>query len=176
VGIVDRVVLSLYAFALTVVSFMFLLGSFGWNAPVTFIVDTLKSPTARTATGIVSGIIFLAGLRFIYYGFKRAPVQAVVHDTGMGEVNISLTAVKSLVTRVASRTPGVREVRTRVGLNQLGTGIHVALDLKVASDANLPDLADKVQKATSSYVHDIVGVNVDSVKVSVSDIALEGRR
>ncbi len=175
-GIVDRVVLSLYAFALTVVSFMVVLTSFGWNAPVNLIVETLKTPSGRTATGIVSGLIFLAGLRFIYYGFKRAPAQAVVHDTGMGEVNISLVAVRSLVTRVASRTPGVREVRTRVQLNGSGTGIMVALDLKVASDANLPDLADKVQKATSSYVHDIVGVTVDSVKVSVSDISLEGRR
>jgi len=100
----------------------------------------------------------------------------VVHDTGMGEVNISLVAIKSLVTRVASRTPGVREVRTSVRLKPLGTGIEVDLDLKVASDANLPDLADKVQKATSSYVHDIVGITVDSVKVSVSDISLEGRR
>jgi uncharacterized alkaline shock family protein YloU len=175
-GIVDRVVLSLYAFALTVISFLFLLTSFGWNAPVVLIMDTLRSPSGRTGTGVISGLIFVAGLRFIYYGFKRAPVQAVVHDTGMGEVSISLAAVKNLVTRVASRTPGVREVRTRVHLNELGTGIQVALDLKVASDSNLPDLADKVQKATASYVHDIVGVTVDSVKVSVSDIALEGRR
>jgi uncharacterized alkaline shock family protein YloU len=175
-GIVDRVVLSLYALALTVVSLMVLLTSLGWGAPVDLIVKTLEMPSGRTLTGVVSGLIFLAGLRFIYYGFKRAPAQAVVHDTGMGEVNISLVAVKSLVTRVASRTPGVREVRTHVQLNSLGTGIQVALDLKVASDANLPDLADKVQKATSSYVHDIVGVTVDSVRVSVSDISLEGRR
>ncbi|MGE5580389.1 MAG: alkaline shock response membrane anchor protein AmaP [Bacillota bacterium] len=175
-GIIDRVVLSLYALALTVVSFMVLLTSLGWDAPVNLIIDTLRMPTGRTTTGIISGLIFLAGLRFIYYGFKRPPAQAVVHDTGMGEVNISLVAVKSLVTRVASRTPGVREVRARVRLNPLGNGIEVELDLKVASDANMPDLADKVQKATSSYVHDIVGVTVDSVKVSVSDISLEGRR
>lgn len=175
-GIVDRVILSLYAFALTVISFLFLLTSFGWNAPLTLTLEAFKAPSGRTAIGIGSALIFLTGLRFIYYGFKRAPVQALVHDTGMGEVNISLVAVKSLVTRVASRTPGVREVRTRVQLNEMGTGIRVALDLKVASDSNLPDLADKVQKATASYVRDIVGVAVDSVKVSVSDISLEGRR
>lgn len=175
-GIIDRVVLSLYALALTVVSLMVLLTSLGWGAPVDLIINTLARPTGRTATGIASGLIFLAGLRFIYYGFRRTPAQAIIHDTGMGEVNISLVAVKSLVTRVASRTPGVREVRARVKLNTLGTGIEVELDLKVASDANLPDLADKVQKAISSYVHDIVGVTVDSVKVSVSDISIDGRR
>jgi len=176
VGIVDRVVLSLYALTLTVVSLMVLLTSLGWAVPVDFLVGLLNLPTGRTVVGIASGIIFISGIRFIWYSFKRTPAQAVVHDTGMGEVNISLVAVKSLVTRVASRTPGVREVRTQVRLNPLGTGIEVELDLKVASDANLPDLADKVQKSTSSYVHDIVGIAVDSVKVSVSDISLEGRR
>ncbi len=85
-------------------------------------------------------------------------------------------AVKSLVTRVAARIPGVREVRAKVWLNDQSTAIQVFLDLRVAADSNLPELADKVQKATSSYVRDIVGVNVESVKVSVSDISLEGRR
>lgn len=175
-GIVDRVVLSLYAFALTVVSFVFLLSAFGWGAPMDFMLDIMRNPSGRSAVGIVSGFLFLAGLRFIYYGFRRAPAQAVIHDTGIGEVQISLVAVKSLVSRVAGRIPGVREVRARVRLNQMGTGILVVLELKVVVDANLPDLADKVQKATTSYVRDIVGVNVESVKVSVSDIALEGRR
>ena len=97
-----------------------------------------------------------------------------MHDTGMGEVRISLTAVRNLVMRVASRIPGVREVRSSV--IQGDSGIRVSLVLKVAVDANLPELADKVQKAVSSYVRDIVGVNVENVKVSVSDIALEARR
>jgi uncharacterized alkaline shock family protein YloU len=176
VGIVDRVVLSLYALALTVVSFLFLLASFGWNAPMHLIMETLETPSGRSTVGIISGFLFLAGIRFIYYGFKRSPVQAVIHNTGIGEVQISLVAVKNLVTRVAARIPGVREVRANVRLNQLATGILVFLELKVAVDANLPDLADKVQKATASYVKDIVGVEVDSVKVSVSDIGLEGRR
>lgn len=175
-GIVDRVVLSLYALTLTVLSLMVLLTSLGWAVPVDFLVRLFNMPSGRTVVGIASGFIFISGIRFIWYGFKRTPAQAIVHDTGMGEVNISLVAVKSLVTRVASRTPGVREVRTHARLNPLGTGIEVELDLKVASDANLPDLADKVQKSISSYVHDIVGIAVDSVKVSVSDISLEGRR
>jgi uncharacterized alkaline shock family protein YloU len=94
----------------------------------------------------------------------------------MGEVRISLVAVKSLVTRIVSRTPGVREVKTRVFLSRGGAGISVGLDVKAALDANLPDLSDKIQKATAAYVRDIVGVTVDSVRVSVSDIALDSRR
>ncbi|MGI6631647.1 MAG: alkaline shock response membrane anchor protein AmaP [Bacillota bacterium] len=175
-GILDRIVLSLYALALTVVSFLTLLVTFGWSAPADLISNTMTSSSGRTTIGIVSTLIFLAGVRFVYYGFKRVPDQAVIHDSEMGEVRISLVAVKSLVTRIVSRTPGVREVKTRVFLSRGGAGISVGLDVKAALDANLPDLSDKIQKATAAYVRDIVGVTVDSVRVSVSDIALDSRR
>ncbi len=175
-GILDRVVLSLYALAFTVMSLFTLLVTFGWEAPARWFQDTMMSSQGRTTVGVVSSLIVLAGIRFIYYAFKRVPDQAVIHDGEMGEVRISLVAVKSLVTRVASKIPGVREVKTRVFLSKGGTGISVALDVKAALDANLPDLSDKIQKATATYVRDIVGVTVDSVKVAGSDIALDSRR
>ena len=75
---------------------------------------------------------------------------------------------------MASRIPGVRNVRAVVTTGELG--LCVSLELKAAVDANLPELADKLQKAVSTYVRDIVGVNVERVSVSVADIALEGRR
>lgn len=176
-GLADRVVLSFYALTLTVVSFMFLLASFGWEAPLSYLVwDAFDVPAGRTVVGVISGVLFVAGLRFIYFGFRRPPAQAVIHDTGMGEVRISLVAVKNLVTRVAAKTPGVNEVRARVRLSDAQSGILIHLDLKVAIDTNMPELADKVQKAVASYVREIVGVRVESVKVSVSDIAVESRR
>lgn len=175
-GLIDRVALSFYALLLTVVSFVFLLAAFGWGVPLGYLVDdVLGAPGGRTAAGIISGLLFVAGLRFVYFGFRRPPVQAVLHDTGMGEVRISLVAVKNLVTRVADKTPGVREVRTRVRLSDSG-GVHVHLDVKVALDTNMPELADKMQRAVASYVKEIVGVEVESVRVCVSDIATEGRR
>jgi len=174
VGIVDKIVLTFYAFALTMVSFFSLLVTLGWRNPLDVIVKSLGMPGGRTAIGVISGFLFLASLRFIYFGFKRKPAQALVHDTGMGEVRISLVAVKSLVSRVASRTPGVREVKADVRTGD--EGLVVSLELKVAVDVSLPELADKIQKAVSSYVHDIVGVNVEAVKVSVSDIAMDVRR
>ncbi len=170
----DRVVLTIYAVSLSVISFMLLIVSFGWDKPLTAFVDSVKTPTGRTVLGVVSGFLFLIGLRFVYVGLRKAPVHALVHDTEMGQVRISLVAVKNLVTRVASRVSGVRSVRTAVTLGELG--LCVSLELKVAVDANLPELADKLQKAVSTYVRDIVGVNVERVSVSVADISLEGRR
>lgn len=170
----DRVVLTIYAVSLSLISFVLLIVSFGWERPITAFVESVRTSTGRTVLGVVSGFLFLIGLRFVYVGVKKAPVHALVHDTEMGQVCISLVAVKNLVTRVASRIPGVRNVRAVVTTGELG--LSVSLELKAAVDANLPELADKLQKAVSTYVRDIVGVNVERVSVSVADIALEGRR
>ncbi|MGI6162385.1 MAG: alkaline shock response membrane anchor protein AmaP [Bacillota bacterium] len=172
--LLDRVVLTIYAVSLSVISFLILLVSFGFREPLVAFQRALDISTGRTVTGVISGFLFLIGLRFVYIGIQKAPVHALVHDTEMGQVRISLVAVKNLVTRVASRIPGVRSVRTAVTSGE--EGLCIALELKVAVDANLPELADKLQKAVSSYVRDIAGVNVQTVSVSVSDIALEGRR
>ncbi len=170
----DRVVLTIYAVSLSVISLVFLIVSLGWERPLTAFVQGVKTPTGRATLGVVSGFLFLIGLRFVFMGLKRAPVHALVHDTEMGQVRISLVAVRNLITRVASRISGVRNVRAAVTLGE--TGLCVSLELKVAVDANLPELADKLQKAVSTYVRDIVGVNVERVSVSVADISLEGRR
>jgi uncharacterized alkaline shock family protein YloU len=174
VQLVDRVVLTIYAVSLSVISLLCLLVSFGWREPLEAFGRALAISTGRTVTGVISGFLFLIGLRFVYIGIQKAPVHALVHNTDMGQVRISLVAVKNLVTRVASRIPGVRSVKA--GVTSGEEGLCVALELKVAVDANLPELADKLQKAVSSYVRDVVGVNVESVSVSVADIALEGRR
>lgn len=170
----DRIVLGIYAIALTLVSGVAALVSVGWRRPLDALGAALSTSGGRTAVGVVSAFLFLVSLRFIYLVFNRRPPQTLVHETGMGEVRISLEAVKNLVTRVALKTAGVRDARAFVRAGN--QGLVVSLELKVAVDANVPDLADKLQKAVSSYVHDIIGVTVESVRVSVSDIALESRR
>ncbi len=170
----DRVVLTVYAISLSIISLLFLVISLGWDKPLTSFTKALNAPTGKTTLGVISGFLFLIGLRFVYMGIQKAPVHALVHDTEMGQVRISLVAVKNLVTRVASRVSGVRRVRAAVIAGDVG--LRISLELKVSVDANLPELADKLQKAVSSYVRDLVGVNVETVSVSVADIASDGRR
>ncbi|HHY34175.1 MAG TPA: alkaline shock response membrane anchor protein AmaP [Firmicutes bacterium] len=172
-GVFDRSVLTLYALALLVVSLAMVLVALGGNRPLDALIQGVRLPGGRVTLGIVSSLLFLASARFLYFGFRREPAQALVRDTTMGQVKISLVAVKNLVARVAWKTPGVRDVKAYV---RPGThGIQVLLVLRVAVDVNLPELCDKLQKAVSSYVRDVVGVAVENVRVTVSDVAHESR-
>ena len=66
----DRIVLTVYAVSLSIISFVFLVVSFGWDKPVTALVDSPWISTGRSVLGMLSGFLFLMGLRFVYIGIK----------------------------------------------------------------------------------------------------------
>jgi len=174
VHIIDKIVLSIYAISLSVISFLILLVSLGWTVPLDAFQQALGVPNGQIVIGVMSGILFIMSLRFVHVGVRRAPIHAVVHDTEMGEVRISLVAVRNLVKRVVSKVPGVNNVKAGVSLGE--EGLRVALELRVGMDANVPELADKLQKAVSSYVWDVAGISVESVTVSIADVSADGNR
>jgi uncharacterized alkaline shock family protein YloU len=174
VHIIDKIVLSIYAISLSVISFLILLVSLGWTVPLDAFQQALGVPNGQIVIGVMSGILFIMSLRFVHVGVRRAPIHAVVHDTEMGEVRISLVAVRNLVKRVVSKVPGVKNVKAGVSLGE--EGLRVALELRVGMDANVPELADKLQKAVSSYVWDVAGISVESVTVSIADVSADGNR
>jgi len=174
VQLFDKIVLSIYAISLSVLSFLIFLVSLGWMVPLESFQYILTLPNGQIVIGVISGLLFIVSLRFVYMGVQRAPIHAVVHDTEMGQVRISLVAVRNLVKRVASKVPGVKNVKAAVSLGE--SGLRVALELKVGVDANVPELADKIQKTVSSYVWDVAGVSVESVTVSVADVSGDGNR
>ncbi len=172
--LVDKIILSIYAISLSVISFIILLTSLGWRVPLDVFQEALSVPNGQIAIGVISGILFIMSLRFVHVGVRRAPIHAVVHDNEMGEVRISLVAVRNLVKRVVSKIPGVKNVKAAVSLGE--EGLRVALELRVGMDANVPELADKLQKAVSSYVWDVAGISVESVTVSIADVSTDGNR
>ena len=112
----DKIVLSIYAISLSVLSFLIFLVSLGWMAPLESFQYILTLPNGQIVIGVISGLLFIVSLRFVYMGVQRAPIHAVVHDTEMGQVRISLVAVRNLVKRVASKVPGVKNVKAAVSL------------------------------------------------------------
>jgi len=174
VHIIDKIVLSIYAISLSVISFLILLVSLGWTVPLDAFQQALGVPNGQIVIGVMSGILFIMSLRFVHVGVRRAPIHAVVHDTEMGELRISLVAVRNFVKRVVSKVPGVKNVKAGVSLGE--EGLRVALELRVGMDANVPELADKLQKAVSSYVWDVAGISFESVTVSIADVSADGNR
>ncbi len=131
--------------------------------------DLLYATSGRWVVGILAGLSLVVSLRFLYFGFRRdRPDQTLIRDTDLGEVRISLSAVESLVTRVARGLKGVRDIRATVYSHEGGIGVRIRG--VVSPEVNVPDTAREIQQAVTDYTKNVVGVAVTEVKVLVQNI------
>jgi len=174
-GVFDRVILTLYTFCLTFVSFAIVLMALGWDVPLESLAHSLSTAEGKWATGIVGAAFLVVSLRLLYFAFRRRQsTQAVVHETGLGDVRVSMDAVENLVRRVVKQTAGVRDVRARVVPEE--AGVSVSLTAAVSPDTNIPELSDEIQNSVKNFVRDVVGINVSQVRIFVENITDEGRK
>ena len=94
-------------------------------------------------------------------------------ETDLGEVNIALSAIETLVTKVARGIKGVRDVRSTVYSRDGGIGVRVRG--VVSPEVNVPETARAIQQAVTDYTKNVVGVDVTEVKVLVQNITNETR-
>lgn len=174
-GIPDRILLALYAMVLTAVSLALFVVSLGWTTPLESLLSVLEDPRGRMALGLSSLAFLAVSLRFLYFGFRRKyPSRAIIHETPLGEIRVSLGAVENLVKKVARQIHGVRDVRASVANTPEG----VVTDIRawVSPDVSVPEVSENIQKSVGEYVKNVVGVGVAEVRVLVENITTEARR
>jgi len=176
VGLFDRIILTIYTFSLTFISFITVAMALGWLEPLEFMRTSLSDINGRWVTGLIGGVFFIVSIRLLYFAFRRTRVgHTVIHDTALGHVDISLGAIENLVERVGYQLDGVREIRPTV-MSDDSEGISVSLIVKVSPDANVPRLADELQNSVKRYVRSVVGLSVSNVNIHVRDITTQFRR
>lgn len=172
-GIFDRVILALFTMMMAVVSFMIVIMAVaGWQEPLAWVQDVLLGTTGRWVIGVIAAWTFVVSLRFLYFGFRRdRPDQTLIRETDLGEVNIALSAIETLTTKVARGIKGVRDIRSTVYAHNGGIGVRIRG--VVSPEVNVPDTARLIQQAVTDYTKNVVGVDVTEVKVLVQNITNE---
>ncbi|BDG59880.1 alkaline shock response membrane anchor protein AmaP [Caldinitratiruptor microaerophilus] len=175
-GTLDRVILTLYTLSLAILSFLTALYAVSpdW-VPIVRWFEEARSGPNRLVLGLVGAAFFAVSVRLIFFAFaRRGAGQAVVHETEVGEVRISLSAVESLVRRVARGIKGVRDVKAGVFLGP--SGLVAEIRGTLSPDVSIPDVSAEMQSAVKAQVHRVVGVEVAEVRVRVESLATEPRR
>lgn len=176
-GIFDQIVLALYTISLAVLSFItFLVMSLRWRTPLNYLQGMLAREPARWAAALVAAVFLVSSVRLLVFAFRRrSPGAALVHDSSLGEVQISLKAVENLVVRAGQELDGIRDVSARV---ESGTdGISVYIKGSVYPEVSIPQLADRLQSLIKQHVRNVVGAEVEHVRIHIHDIGDDrGRR
>lgn len=175
-GLFDRIILTLFTLGMAVLSLLLvIMAAVGWLVPLYRLQDVLSVDNGRWLVGILAGLTLVVSLRFIYFGSRKdGPKQTLIHETDMGEVRISLSAVANLVTKVARGLEGVRDVRATVVPRDGAVGVRITG--VVSPEVNVPETAKLIQREVTDYTKNVVGVDVAEVKVLVQNITNEKAR
>lgn len=176
-GIIDRIVLTVYTLALAFISGLMILVALAptWVQPHLWLADALASPRGQVLVGLIGTAFFAVSVRLIVFAFtRRGGGQPVVHETPMGEVRISLDAVESLIKKVARGVKGVREIKAVVTNGK--DGIHAELRGTVSPDVSIPEASEEIQSAVRQYVKRVVGVEIGEIVIEIDNISGDGHR
>jgi uncharacterized alkaline shock family protein YloU len=176
-GIIDRLVLTIYTLLLAIVSGMMVVVAIApdWMQPHVWFAEAMTTPRGRWAVGVIGAVFFAVSVRLIAVAFRRrGGGQPVIHETAMGEVRISLDAVENLVRKTARSIKGVREIKAIVSHTK--DGLHIFLMGTISPEVSIPEVSEEIQSQVRTYVKRVVGVEPIDIRLQVENIANEGRR
>lgn len=174
--LLDRVLLVLIFAALFAKSVLMLaIGVVGWN-PVPWLQQVgqaMAGPLRLQVSLVGLAELLIAGYVLAWSVRRRHAARAIIQETDLGTVRISLKAVEALVQRAARQVQGVREVK--VDLRQDKQGLSILLTVTVAPDEALPAVSDEVQRRVGQYITETVGVTVSRVSVTFRAVVEPGK-
>lgn len=88
----------------------------------------------------------------------------------IGEVQISMESLETLVTRVSSKVKGVRELKARVKPEENGT-ITILVKVFVDGETPMPLITEEIQQQVKENIEHISGITVGQVHVMISNIS-----
>lgn len=168
-----RVVLAVYAFFLTIFSFLMIVLTF---RPVFLekiseylLKEVLPNRNASIILLIIELAFFVISLVFLFSGFRvKKERKAVTRFTNIGEIKISLNTIESISLSATKKMSGVKECKAQVWKN--GEGVIIAIKTVVLTDINIPTLLEDIQVKVKKSVEDSTGVVVNEVRALVDNV------
>ncbi|MDD4569919.1 MAG: alkaline shock response membrane anchor protein AmaP [Tepidanaerobacteraceae bacterium] len=168
-NLLDRIMLTIYALFLTVVSVIIILFATGIISLQFFSTSILMS-YGRWETGVVGVVLLLLSLRFLLSGLKtRQLPDTTIANGELGKVSITLNAVESLVLKVVRGIENIKD--SKIKIKKLDNGVSILLKLTVNFDVIIPETSFELQKTIKDYIENTAGITVKDVRVSIDNVS-----
>lgn len=121
------------------------------------IIYLQNSSSTRVVMGLSGILLILISSWFaeiILGRFQRE--KTIAFPTPSGEVTIALSAVEDLIKRLAGFIPEIKELRPDVIASKKGIIVDLRVILK--SEANIPELTERLQEITRSKIQEVLGI------------------
>jgi uncharacterized alkaline shock family protein YloU len=170
-GIIDRIILLIYTVLLIIISVGVILISLRL-IPLELVWTTLSSTYGQWEAALMAGVFLLVSLRLLLASVRvnaSKNKDAVVHHNDMGDVQITLDAIKNLVEKTTRHTRGVRDVKVYV--RQSAEGLKVQLRIVASPESNVPAVSAEIQQHVHEYIKNTVGIELTDIHILVENIS-----
>ncbi|HEX3074877.1 MAG TPA: alkaline shock response membrane anchor protein AmaP, partial [Ignavibacteriales bacterium] len=134
-----RFLLTLYILLVLFVSVMVLGAAWGLidiSWPQFWISQLYNDSIVRLAVSIIVITVVLLSLLLMFYGIrKRKPKSALIKNTGLGAVFISISAIEEMTMRHIATNEAVRNVKATINIKDAKA--NILAKLAVAEGANI---------------------------------------
>lgn len=171
-GILDRIILTIYTFLLTFLSLGVVL--FGLRLiPSELIRTSLDLIEGRWEASLVGAVFFLVSIRLLLAGTrsKNLQVKTLVIHNSRGDVHIALDAIENLVAKAARHAKGVRGVKVKA-LHR-PEGLNVSVKAVISPDTHVPEVTAEMQQLIQESVNNTIGIDLTNIHIVVENITNE---
>lgn len=139
------------------------------NELLIYIQSNLNSRIITGLSGLLLIIISTFLAQLVLGRFERE--KTIAFTTASGEVTIALSAVEDLIRRLTGIIPEIKELRPDVRATRKDT-ILVDLRVVLKSEANIPELTNRLQEMTRSKIQEVLGLEGQIIiKIHVAKIS-----
>lgn len=182
-GFIDRLILFIYGllvFVMSVTVFLVFAGLFSqgylWGQFVIFAGGSQSA--ASVAAGAGAFVFALLSLRVLKLSVKcparnKKIREAVIVRGGIGDVQITVEAIKNLVDKKAKSIKGVREAKVKVDVKAGAEkeNVNILLSMVVGQEHNIKEISDQTRAAVKESLQNVVGLEDFSFDIVVDDIS-----
>lgn len=170
-GILDRIILTVYTFLLAFLSLGVILLALNLIS-LELVWTSISMIRGQWEAALIGLLFFMVSIRLLLAGVRsRRNKGTIAHHTAIGDVHITLDAVKNLVEKTARHTRGVRGVK--VFVEQQDQGLKVIIRAVVSPESNVPNVGSEIQQRVQEYIRSTVGVELVDIHVFVENISNE---
>ncbi|HEX3027981.1 MAG TPA: alkaline shock response membrane anchor protein AmaP [Clostridia bacterium] len=172
-NIFSRVLLTIYAFCLSIISLVAVSVTIKTNLLTTIYnylsEDLLGNNFYRVLLFLIAVVFLSVSIGFLFSGLRsNKDKKAVSKYTNIGEIKISINSIENIALTASRRLSGIRDSKAFV--TRFEDGVSITIRAIVLSDINIPALSEDIQVKVKNLVEDTAGIKVVDVKVMVENI------
>lgn len=169
----DRMFIGILSLGYLIISVVLVLVALGWTTPVAY-VESYLYRTNPWVLGLTGGFVFIASLTLFLSSFKKKPVmQTPIHETNLGQIRITITALEHLVLKAAKSVHGIRDIRPII--QNTAAGLSIQLKVQVLPDVSIPNITADLQKIIRDYLQKTAGTTVQEIRILVNKVSWENK-